>query len=46
MDYYFNAKFMEIADIFKGYDDPELFTNLGILDPANNSIYQKAQDDR
>ncbi|MFZ4568242.1 MAG: DUF4835 family protein [Bacteroidota bacterium] len=46
MDYFFNAKFMEIADIFKGYDDPELFTNLGILDPANNSIYQKAQDDR
>ena len=46
LDYFFNAKFMEIADIFKGYDDPDLFTILGILDPANNSIYQKAQDDR
>ena len=46
MESFFNSKFQELADLFKGYQDPELFTNLSQLDPANSSVYQAARENR
>jgi hypothetical protein len=46
MDSFFNAKFQELADIFKGYQDPRVFADLIALDPSNSTIYQQAQDGR
>lgn len=46
MESFFNSKFQELADLFKGYADPEVFTNLSQLDPANSSVYQAARENR
>lgn len=46
MESFFNSKFQELADLFKGYSDPEVFTNLSQLDPANSSVYQAARENR
>lgn len=46
MESFFNSKFQELADLYKGYQDPELFTNLSQLDPANSSVYQAARENR
>ena len=46
MESFFNAKYQELADIFKGYSDASLFNNLTQIDPANTSIYQSAQEAR
>jgi len=46
MESFFNSKFQELADLFKGYQDPEVFNNLSQLDPANSSVYQSAKENR
>jgi len=46
MEALFNSKFQELADLFKGYSDAGVFTNLTQLDPANSSVYQAAQENR
>jgi hypothetical protein len=46
MEAFFNSKFQELADLFKGYSDSGVFTNLSQLDPANSSVYQAAQENR
>jgi hypothetical protein len=46
MEAFFNSKFQELADLFKGYSDAGVFTNLSQLDPANSSVYQAAQENR
>ena len=46
MESFFNSKYQELADLFKGYSDPQLFSNLSQLDPANSSVYQSARENR
>ena len=46
MEAFFNSKFQELADLFKGYSDSGVFTNLSQLDPANSTVYQAAQENK
>ena len=42
---FFDAKALELADIFKGYKKyPSIFKNLIYLDPSNTMIYQESEN--
>lgn len=40
---FFDAKHMELADVFKGVKDEELWSNLRFLDAGNTQIYEAAR---
>ncbi len=41
---FFDTKYLEIAESFKGYSDPEVFTRLMSIDPAHRQTYEDARD--
>ncbi len=41
---WFASKFNELATIFKGYSDDQVFKDLIYLDPTNGSVYLEAQE--
>jgi hypothetical protein len=41
---FFDTKYLEIADTFRDYSDPEIFTTLMGLDPGHRQTYQDARD--
>ncbi len=41
---WFASKYAELADMFKGYSDPQVFKDLIYLDPTNSSVYLEAQE--
>jgi uncharacterized protein DUF4835 len=41
---FFDAKAIEIAQLFNGYEDEQLFKNLMYLDPSNTMKYENARD--
>jgi hypothetical protein len=46
MQAFFDAKHMEIADMFKGIKDESLWANLRFLDPGNTQVYEAARTGR
>ena len=44
MQAFFDAKAIEIAQLFNGYQDEQLFKNLMYLDPSNTMKYENARD--
>jgi len=44
MQAFFDTKYQELADLFRGYDRDEVFRNLMFLDPSNTSAYEQAKD--
>lgn len=43
MQAFFDTKSREIASLFNGEDDPELFKNLKYIDPSNAILYEEAE---
>jgi len=43
MQAFFDAKHLEIADVFKGAKDNELWSDLRFLDPGNTQLYESAR---
>jgi hypothetical protein len=41
---FFESNYMQIANLFKGYDDEQLFKDLQYLDPSNSTTYLEAKD--
>ncbi len=41
---FFDTKYLEIAETFKGYSDPEVFTRLMNIDPAHRQTYEDARN--
>jgi hypothetical protein len=41
---FFDAKYQELADLFRGYEKEDVFKNLMFLDVSNTSIYEQARD--
>jgi hypothetical protein len=41
---FFDTKYLEIAETFKGYSDPGVFTTLMDIDPGHRQTYQDAKD--
>lgn len=46
MQAFFDAKHMEIADVFRGVNDETLWANLRFLDPGNTQVYEAARSGR
>jgi hypothetical protein len=46
MQAFFDAKHMEIADVFRGVKDETLWSNLRFLDPGNTQVYEAARSGR
>lgn len=43
---FFDAKSMEIADIFRGYKSEQLWADLRFLDAGNTQVYEAARQDK
>ncbi len=43
MQAFFDTKYQELADLFRGYDHEEVFKNLMFLDPSNTTVYEQAK---
>lgn len=41
---FFDAKHLELADIFRGYPDDQLWTDLRFVDPGNTTVYETARN--
>lgn len=41
---FFQSNFLELAQLFNGYENDQLFRDLYYLDPSNTSAYQKAKE--
>ena len=41
---FFDAKYQELADLFRGYEPDQVFKNLMFLDVSNTSIYEQARE--
>lgn len=41
---FFESNFQQLANLFKGYDNDQLFKDLMYLDPSNSAVYQQAQN--
>lgn len=46
MQAFFDAKYQELADLFRGYEPDQVFKNLMFLDVSNTTIYEQARDGR
>jgi hypothetical protein len=43
---FFDAKYLEIADLFAGYPDPSVFVKLGQIDPTHINTYEEYRKNR
>ncbi|MBK9247203.1 MAG: DUF4835 family protein [Ignavibacteria bacterium] len=41
---FFDSKYQELADLFRGSDRDDVFRNLMFLDPSNTTVYEQAKD--
>ncbi len=41
---FFGTKYQELADLFRGYDNQDVFRVLREVDPSNTSVYEQARD--
>lgn len=46
MQMWFDSKFQELSDLFKGYDKKEVFQKLRFLDPSHSMTYERAETGR
>ena len=44
MQLFFDSKAQEIATIFNGHEDEDVFVNLKYVDPSNSTLYDDAKD--
>ncbi len=44
MQAFFDAKYQELADLFRGYDKDAIFKNLMFLDVSNTTVYEQSRD--
>ncbi|GAB1431162.1 hypothetical protein MASR2M18_19970 [Ignavibacteria bacterium] len=43
---FFGSKYQELADLFRGSDQREVFRTLREVDPGNTGVYEQARDDK